>query len=311
MKLTKIYMIVNELYNGSGLGNQLWRYVVTRTIALNNGYEFGIMHPEKFKAPKILNLDFGKTVIGGTGPEGGPPTTLPDGIERYYQEKPLIHPVYKCDCRLYDSDLANIADNTKIDGNMESEKYLDGRKDKIRKWLKVKEDKQVYDLKKDDICILGFRGGEYVGVADLFLPPAYWQRAIQAMLSKNSNMKFVVVTDDPSSARHFFPNEIPVYHFDTETDWVLIRNAKNIIMSNSSFAWLATWINDEVLNVIAPKYWSKHNVSDGFWAQGDSLTKGWEYLDREGNFFGYEECREEKDEYEKKNNKIYEIYKEV
>jgi len=64
-------MIVNELYNGSGLGNQLWRYTVTRVIALNNGYEFGIMNSHKFKAPNIMNLDFGKEVIGGTGPEGG------------------------------------------------------------------------------------------------------------------------------------------------------------------------------------------------------------------------------------------------
>ena len=51
-------MIVNELYNGSGLGNQLWRYTVTRAIALDNGYEFGIMNPHQFKALKIFDLDF-------------------------------------------------------------------------------------------------------------------------------------------------------------------------------------------------------------------------------------------------------------
>lgn len=301
-------MIVNELYSGSGLGNQLWRYIVTRTIALNNGYEFGIMHSEKFKAPNIMNLDFGNIVIGGSGPEGGPPTSLPDGVERYYQEKSLIHPVYKCDCRLYDPDLANIPDNTKIDGNMESEKYLEGRRDEIREWIKIKDERQIYDFKKDDICILAFRGGEYIGVTDLFLPPDYWQKAIQIMLQRTSNMKFIVVTDDPHSARHFFPN-FPVYHFDAEVDWVLIRNAKNVIMSNSSFAWMPTWVNEDIINVIAPKYWSKYNVSDGFWAQGDSLTKGWEYLDREGSLFSFDECRREKEKYEEDNTELYEIYK--
>ena len=301
-------MIVNELYNGSGLGNQLWRYVVTRTIALNNGYEFGIMRPEKFKAPRILNLDFGNKVVGGTGPEGGPPATLPEGIERYYQEKSLIHPVYNCDCRLYDPDLAKVLDNTKIDGNMESEKYLEGRKDEIREWLKIREDKQIYRLKDNDVCILGFRGGEYVGVPDLFLPLSYWRNAMNIMRQRNPNMQFKVVTDDPHTAKRMFP-DLVAYHFNTEADWVLVSNAKNIIMSNSSFAWLATWINKDIINVIAPKYWSKYNVSDGFWAQGDSLTKTWEYLDREGSLFTYEECFREKEEYEADNAGLYEIYR--
>jgi len=303
-------MIVNELYNGSGLGNQLWRYTVTRTIALNNGYEFGIMNSYKFKAPKIMNLDFGNEVIGGSGPEGGPPTTLPEGIERYYQEKGLIHPVYTaCDCRLYDEELANVPDNTKIDGNMESEKYLEGRKDEVREWLKIREDKQIYRLKDDNICILAFRGGEYIGVPDLFLPPNYWTRAIGIMLSRNPNMEFVVVTDDPVFARQYFPDTIPVYHFNTEIDWVLVRNAKNIVMSNSSFAWVATWINDEVINVIAPKYWGRYNISDGFWSQGDSLTKGWDYLGPDDTLYSYEECKKEKDKYELDNADMYKIYR--
>ena len=301
-------MIVNELYNGSGLGNQLWRYTVTRVIALNNNYEFGIMNPHKFKAPRIMNLDFGKEVIGGAGPEGGPPTLLAEGIERYYEEKSLIHPIYNCDCRLYDPSLARIPDNTKIDGNMESEKYLEGWKDEVRKWLKINEDKQIYNFKKDDICILAFRGGEYVGISDLFLSASYWRNAMKIMKQRNPNMQFKIVTDDPHTAGRMFPS-IPAYHFNTEADWVLVRNAKNIIMSNSSFAWIPTWINDEIINVIAPKYWSRHNVSDGFWEQGDSLTKGWDYLDRDGNLFSYGECKREKEKYEIDNCELYKMYR--
>ena len=81
-------------------------------------------------------------------------------------------------------------------------------------------------------------------------------------------------------------------------------------MSNSSFAWIPTWINDEVINVVAPKYWGKHNVSDGFWAQGDSLTKGWDYLDRDGGLFTYDQCKKEKDQYEVDNASLYEAYRE-
>ena len=82
-------MIVTEIYNGQGLGNQLFCYITTRSIALENGYEFGIMNPNKFKCLDFLDLDFGKEVIGGSGPEGGPPTQLPDGILNHYNEKQL------------------------------------------------------------------------------------------------------------------------------------------------------------------------------------------------------------------------------
>jgi hypothetical protein len=303
-------MIVNELYNGSGLGNQLWRYTVTRAIALDNGYEFGIMNPHKFKALKIFDLDFGKEVIGGSGPEGGPPIALPRGIERYYEEQSLIHPVFQCDCRLYDPNLASVPDNTKIDGNMESEKYLDGKKELVREWLRVKQDKRIESLAKSDVCILNIRGGEYSSIGDLFLPKTYWQSAMNVMLSREPKMKFAIVTDDPRTTRRMFP-ELKSHHYTPEVDWLLIRNTKNIIMSNSSFAWMATWINENLENVIAPKYWGKHNVSDGFWAQGDSLTKGWEYLDKHGVLFDYEECKKEKDEYESKHSDtIYKNYKE-
>jgi hypothetical protein len=304
-------MIVNELYNGSGLGNQLWRYTVTRVIADRNGYDFGIMNPHKFKASGILDLDFGLEVIGGTAPfEGAPPSVLPEGIERYYAERELIHPVFNCDCRLYDPNLVNILDNTKIDGNMESEIYLEGYKDRVRQWLKIRDGKEVQGLSKEDVCILGFRGGEYTPIRDLFLPREYWYGAMNIMRKRNPSMKFVVVTDDPRGAKQMFP-ELNVYHYNTEVDWVLVRNAKNIIMSNSSFAWLPTWINDEVINVIAPKYWGKHNVSDGFWAQGDSLTKGWEYYHSPTNkLYSYEECKIEKDQYESAHSDtIYKIYK--
>jgi len=191
---------------------------------------------------------------------------------------------------------------------MESEKYLEGRKDEVREWLKINDDKQIYNFKKDDVCILTFRGGEYVGISDLFLPASYWHNAMKIMKQKNPDMQFKIVTDDPHTAGKMFPS-IPAYHFNTEADWALVRNAKNIIMSNSSFAWIPTWINDEIINVIAPKYWSRHNVSDGFWEQGDSLTKGWEYLSRAGNLFSYEQCKKEKEKYEMDNYELYKTYR--
>ena len=43
-------MLTTEIYRGSGIGNQLWNYVVTRLIAEANGYEFGSQCPVRWKA---------------------------------------------------------------------------------------------------------------------------------------------------------------------------------------------------------------------------------------------------------------------
>ena len=92
-------MLITELYNGQGLGNQLACYVTTRVLAMDLGYDFGIMHPERFKGADFMDLDFGHQVVGGFGPEGGPPIELPNGIQNYVREKSEIHPISGADIR--------------------------------------------------------------------------------------------------------------------------------------------------------------------------------------------------------------------
>ena len=42
-------MIAGIFHKGSGLGNQLHRYVMTRCLSLDKGMEFGMVNPELFK----------------------------------------------------------------------------------------------------------------------------------------------------------------------------------------------------------------------------------------------------------------------
>jgi len=309
-------MIVTEMYKGQGLGNQLACYVTTRVIAKDKGYGFGIMHPEKFKGIDFLNLDFGKKVIGGKGPEGGPPKKLPLGISYYYNEKKITHPVNGSDIRLYDKELANVLPNTKIDGMMQDEKYFEHRKIEIREWLKIKKEYEFYDYSDDNICIINFRGGEYVRHENLFLNKNYWVNATNNMLKINKNFKFVVITDDVFTAKKFFPN-YDVFHFDIAKDYVIIKNAHYLILSNSSFAWFPAWLSENLKYCIAPKYWARHNISDGYWSCGYNITKGWVYQGRDGKLSNYKTCLKEFEEYQKnhsdyfdtKNNQIKQFNK--
>lgn len=297
-------MITTELYNGQGLGNQLWCYITTRVIAADKGYDFGIKSPEKFKGTDFLNLDFGKEVVGGDGPEGETPRTLPNGITSYYMEKKIIHPLNGSDIRSYDKDLINISDNTKIDGLMQGEQYILHRKDEIREWLRIKEEHEFRDFSSDNVCIINFRGSGYVSDKDFFLPPAYWQNAIRNMLKINPNFKFIVITEDVITAKRFFPN-FDVFHFSIAKDYVIIKNAHYLILSNSSFAWFPAWLNENLKFCVAPKYWGRHNMSDGFWSLGSNLTMNWMYQDRKGNLHDYDACLQELQEYMKKNEDLY------
>jgi len=308
-------MIITEIYKGQGLGNQLWCYVVTRVIAEDKKYKFGIKNPNNFKCLDFLDLNFGENVINGNSPEGGPAISLPKGIQHYYRERKITHP-NGSDIRIYDQNLINIPDNTKIDGVMQDEKYILHRKEEIRSWLKITDKYNTLEYSKENICIINFRGGEYIRFPDLFLTQKYWNDAIKNMRNINPNIEFIIVTDDIKTARKFFPS-FKIIHQSIGYDYSILNNAYYLILSNSSFAFFPAWLNQKVKKIIAPKYWARHNVSDGYWSCGYNIVKNFTYQDRDGTLFDYDSCIKEFDIYIKNNisyfkneqniNKIYEL----
>lgn len=288
-------MIVTEIYNGQGLGNQLACYVTTRVVALDKGYDFGIMNPFKFKCLDFMDLDFGLPVAGGSGREGGPPDTLPDGIHHYFRERWIVLP-NDANVTIDDPQLFQISDNTKIDGIFQSETQIIHRKDEIKQWLKVKPEKDCFDYSDPNICVINYRGGEYTTMPWVLIRHEYWMNAIDKMKSINPDMQFVVITDDVETASKQFP-DFQVYHFDIGKDFSIIKNAHYLIISNSSFPIFAIMMNDNIKHIIAPKYWARHNVSDGYWSCGYNIYRDYNYLDREGKFFTYEECVNEFSKY--------------
>jgi hypothetical protein len=292
-------MIVTEIYNGQGLGNQLACYVTTRVVALDKGYDFGIMNPHKFKCLDFMNLDFGLPVTGGSEKEGGPPDTLPDGIHNYFRERWNVLP-NDANVTIDDPQLFQIPDNTKIDGIFQSETQIIHRKDEIKQWLKVKPEKDCFDYSDPNICVINYRGGEYTTMPWVLIRHEYWMNAIDKMKSINPDMKFVVITDDVETAKKQFP-DFGVYHFDIGKDFSIIKNAHYLIISNSSFPIFAIMMNDNVKHIIAPKYWARHNVSDGYWSCGYNIYRNYNYLDRDGNFSTCDECVNEFSEYMKQH----------
>lgn len=247
-------MIGGIFHQGSGLGNQLHRYIMTRVIALDKGYDFMMVNPENFKGSSFMQLDMGV---------GADPLDL---VYKFEEKKVVENGV---DIRGYDPEVNFIYDNTLIDGEFQDERYFKHRLPEIRQWLHTPH--QEMD---DDVCVINFRGGEYTLYPDLFLPKEYWYKAMKTMQDKYPNIRFEVHTDDPITAMNFFPYISVVEGIGA--NWMAVRYAKHLILSNSSFAILPALMNENVKEVIAPRYWARHNTKT--WALPQNYYPKFTYL---------------------------------
>lgn len=247
-------MIAGIFHSGSGLGNQLFRYVATRVLAKDKGYEWGMINPQNFKGDSFMEIDKG---IGGDVVW----EINHDPQWNYWFEKE-VRDSNGVDIRSYDPEINFVEDNTTIDGEFQDPRYFEHRINEVREWLKVKPLKM-----SDDLCVIGFRGGEFYTVPDLGLPKSYYDEAIAMMRKKYPDMRFEVHTDDPQKAKEFFP-DFKITH-DIGLNWRSVRYAKHLIIANSSFYILPALLNEDVKEVIAPRYWARRNTS--VWA----LPQNW------------------------------------
>lgn len=238
------------------MGNQLFRFVVSKCLAKDKGFKHGMVNPRNFKGASFMELPLENGMNIGTE-------------WNYWFEKRVVE--NGVDIRGYDPEINFVQDNTIIDGEFQDERYFSHRLDDIREWLKVEPLELL-----DDLCVIGFRGGEYTGFPDLFLPKTYWDTAIALKRAYNPNMTFQVHTDDPATARQFFPDFECIH--DVGLNWRSVRYAKHLIIANSSFYILPGLLNEKVKEVIAPRYWARHNVSIWALPQNYYSDKRWKYI---------------------------------
>lgn len=238
-------MIVGFWHPGSGIGDQAFSYLATRTTAERLGVDFGMIGD--FKGDGFIALDRGKLV----------------GLKNYVEAntgKIIVEsdlPLYESKLPYLDPEFFFIKDNTIVDGcTLQDERYWDINK--AREWLKV----EPLDM-PDDLCVINFRGGEYATVPELFLPKEYWESAMDKVANTDYLVDFQVETDDTHLASKFFP-EFPIRR-DIGLNWRSVRYAKHLILSNSAFGILPALLNENVKEVIAPFGWNARNKSLTKW----------------------------------------------
>lgn len=300
-------MIGTEFIDGQGLGNQLFCYVTARAVALENGYEFGTAGQERFavnihsnRGMYFMDVDLGHVISE--------------------EDKKRFHVYHDAETRLYignskhdlthgcyvagaDRGIHQVEDNTLIYGNMQDESYFIKYLPQVKQWLKVKPEYDSYEYSRENLCIINMRGGEYTGSPELLINRKYWINGIREMKKIRPDMEFMIVTDDVKTAQKILPG-IEAHHFDIGKDYVTLKNAHYLLLSNSSFACLPAHTSETLKFAIAPKYWARHNVSDGYWASEQNIYSLFHYMDRKGRMFTAEKCKEELERY-KRNSRRY------
>lgn len=245
-------MISGIFHAGSGLGDQLFRYITARTLAEKKNYQWGMIGQDHFKGMFFSDFDMGLSVFE-------PP-------KKAWEEK-CVRDEQGNDIRSYDPEINFVEDDTVIDGCFEDNKYWSDGLDKINEWLKV-EPLEV----PDGHVALGFRGGEYYADTKLGLHKDYFEAAIDHLGQK---YEYEVHTDSPDQAMAFFHgtkagmsfvNNSQISHSRHSNmgfNWRSMRYAKLAIIPNSAFYIIPRILKhheDPMAVTIAPRFWARRNT---------------------------------------------------
>ena len=275
-------MIVSHIIGG--LGNQLFQYAAGRYLA------------EKHQVPLLLDItDFTgyhlrnfelhnlHTRFSIAQPEDfnrlKPTGKLAKALQ-YLKPKPAR--TYHREHHFHvEPSFFKIGPNAYIKGNFQSFRYFEPIAGIIRKEFEVKEElirnvKELGDtIQNQPSVAVHIRRGDYTKKVFLeyhgLLSEAYYNKAIDLLLKKESGLKFYFFSDDlPWVKQHISaPNAIYVSgehstgHYE---DFYLMSRCRHNIIANSSFSWWAAWMNNNPGKmVIAPKQWfnkAGHNTKD-------------------------------------------------
>lgn len=180
----------------------------------------------------------------------------------------ILNTELNCMQRSYQEDLVTANRPTMVWGFFQSPEYFAGVEDAIREYFKVKpifytqyrKFLSNHQLEEGKYLAIHVRRTDYKGFTvpglygdDFTLPESYYHDAIE---KANWRGSVVFVSDDPDTVNELFPemdNKI-ISREDAISDFLIIRHSGACILSNSTFAWWAGWLNNKAQQVYCPKY---------------------------------------------------------
>lgn len=261
-------MIVSEFYIGQGLGNQLFTYLSTISLARRFNHSYGFVGIHKFKGHDIFTLDFGEE------------------ISNYPSSKIYEVRFYDKDCghdlgsRVTDitNKLENSSEDFKLEGLYADPEFWFENIQFVRESLVFNSHFRATLDKTPSKPIIHIRGGDFLE-SNSSLKIDYYQKAL--ITSGKELNEFFIATDDPDYVRRLFLNEklnfLPFNRRHSSTaphhiggsfvlDFLELIASDYLIISNSTFAFWASLLNERASQIIAPIYWSAHHCNKQHWS---------------------------------------------
>ncbi len=242
-----------------GMGNQMFSYACAKNLELQHGYTCSLDDISKLKYFELA-----------------PGARLKNKLKMMY----FFHVAKRMkginNCNLQFNDLVEDYSFwlTQLDkpsmlwGFFQSEIYFLPSADEIKSYFSVKKQYQhkfLQFLKKNNLKrgaynAVHVRRTDYIGFEvkglkgnNFALPLEYFKKGLSYL---GNSFPLVIVSDDPEYCKKEL-NGLDAAIFSEEdsiTDFQLLSNAKELIISNSTFAWWASWLNPHQPKIICPDY---------------------------------------------------------
>ena len=211
------------------LGNQMFQYAFLYAANKKTGIDIGFDHANKPMLTKVFDI---KTKDSG----------------KMIQSK-YLHENNTCEY----IDPSSIEDGTDLLGYFQNYKYVQEYENDLKNIFVFNEKKykKCYSFMKEfkerikkDLVSIHVRRTDFLKAPDIHdvCGEKYFSDALGHFTKDNF---FVIFTDDPEFAEHSFIN-IPciIMNNSTEEDLILMSLCDHNIISNSSYSWWGSWLNE-------------------------------------------------------------------
>jgi len=282
------------------LGNQLFAYAATKSIALDLGFEYRYRVIRLGPAPTspVRDRD-GAYFLKSSGHDYNYHferafhidtedriTDIPSHLKERWNWERL--PETNFNKEVYD-----VRDNTSLSGFFLCPEYFEHRRAEVLQWFRFRgsyrkrAERRIQEIKEKThskhTVALHIRYAKDLRINGQAIDPSYYIRAVEKVKTIMSGQKlcFIVFSDVPSQAAKILKTSRNDFVFQQETtfdDLCLMTMCDSHIISNSTFSWWGAWLADHDKGIVCrPSFWpigeNRHGPADifpSFWIPVDA-----------------------------------------
>jgi len=287
-------MIVVRLMGG--MGNQLFQYAAGRSLAAHHGtdlaFDLSWFRKQGLRGYELSHFNTSARVAS------------PRDLKRFLKRNRLLNWFFKQiqflrpqECRSYfveksyyhvDPAFFRTPKDVYLDGYWQNANYFRGLEAALRREFSLRNppsgenERILREIQNTNSVSIHIRRGDFAVISHTrsyhgVCPVEYYQKAIELIIERVPNPRFLVFSDDPRWAKENLPLSSAEVRFVTHNppdqaheDLRLMVACRHHVIANSSFSWWGAWLGENAEQVaIAPRRWinAPHIDSSGLFPE--------------------------------------------